>query len=321
MGVYLNKKSGIYQIEFQLGGVQIRRSAGKGATRKQAEQLEIQLRKEILDQIHRQRIGAPGKHTFGDVFVEWLSNPALMKRDKGLKSHIRQVRPFAEHRQLSEAVAVKNEMVKALTLKGLKQGTINRRIAVLTRAISIARDILEWNVEPVVGKISQTPANNERFVMKVSEPQLKQICKHMTDPEAVRATYLAAWTGLRKGELLGLRPENRQGDTLVLWSGTTKSGKWRVIPLHKRARKYAKPLPLGVTYDVLRNQWEAARAAAGLAHIQFRDLRHVFATVVAESGGNAYEIQQLLGHSDIRVSQRYVNLAAEHLKTAVDRIK
>lgn len=320
MGVYRDKK-GIYQVEFQLGGVQVRRSAGKGSTRKQAEQLEVQLRKEVLDQIHRSRIGAPGRHTFGDVFVEWLSNPALMKRDHGLKSHIRQVRPFAEDRQLNEAVAVKNKMVKALSLRGLKQGTINRRIAVLTRAISIAKDVLEWNVDIVVGKISQSPANNERFVMGVDERQLKAICKHMTDPEAVRATHLAAWTGLRKRELLGLRPENIQDQRIVLWSGTTKSGKWRVIPLHRRARKYARKFPLGITYDKLRNQWEAARDAAGLGHVQYRDLRHVFATVIAESGGSAYEIQQLLGHSDIRVSQRYVNLAAEHLKTAVNRIK
>lgn len=321
MGVYRDKKSGIYQIEFQLGGIQVRRSAGRGATRQQAEQLEIQLRKEVLDQIHRARIGAPGKHTFGDVFVEWLSNPALMKRDHGLKSHIRQVRPFAEHRLLSDAVQVKNEMVKEFAKRGLKQGTINRRIAVLTRAISIARDVLAWNVEPVTGKISQAPANNERFVIKLTEKDLKAICKHMTDPEAVRATYLAAWTGLRKRELLGLKPENYQDHKIVLWSGTTKNGKWRVIPLHKRARKYAKRLPLGVTYDKLRYEWEAARKAAGMPHVQFRDLRHVFATLIAESGANAYEIQQLLGHSDIRVSQRYVNLVAAHLKTAIDRVK
>lgn len=320
MGVYLNDQ-GIYQIEFQLGGVQVRRSAGKGATRQQAKQLEIQLRKEILDQIHRSRIGAPGKHTFGDVFIEWLSNPALMKRDHGLKSHIRCVRPYAEARQLSEAVSVKNEMEKAFAKAGLKQGTINRRIAVITRAISIARDVLEWNVESVEGRISQAPANNERFVIKVDEQQLKAICKHMTDPEAVRATNLAAWTGLRKQELLSLTEEHHHGDKVVLWSGTTKNGKWRVIPIHKRARKYAKPLPLQISYQKLRNQWEAARAAAGLPHVQFRDLRHVFATVIAESGGNAYEIQQLLGHSDIRVSQRYVNLAAEQLKTAINRVK
>lgn len=320
MGVYRDDK-GIYQVEFQLGGVQVRRSAGRGATRKQAEQLEIQLRKEVLDRIHRVRIGAPGKHTFGEVFVEWLGNPALMKRDAGLKSHIRQVRPFAEKRLLSEAVAVKNEIVKNLALKGRKQGTINRRIAVISRAISIARDVLEWNVESFEGRLSQASAHNERFVFKLDEQQLEAICKHMTDPEAVRATRLAAWTGLRKQELLGLTAANRDGDKLVLWSGTTKSGKWRVIPLHQRAQKYADILPLAIRYDKLRYQWSAARKAAGLLDIQFRDLRHVFATVIAESGGSAYDIQQLLGHSDIRVSQRYVNLVAKQLRAAVDRVK
>jgi integrase len=78
----------------------------------------------------------------------------------------------------------------------------------------------------------------------------------------------------------------------------------------------------GLPVEMLRSDPTVCRKPSlPLPHVQFRDLRHVFATVIAESGGNAYEIQQLLGHADIRVSQRYVNLAAEQLKTAIGRVK
>lgn len=320
MGVH--KREGIWQVEFQYRGQQVRQSAGPEATKQQATELETQLRKELADHHHARRLGAPGRYTFGDVLTLWLSDPALMKRDHGLKSHIRQARPHLEHELLSNAPAATRAMVTAFTKQGLKQGTINRRIAVVTRCISIARmQDPPWVADTFEGIIKQLPANNERFVQGIDEKQLNKLARKTTHREAKRAFFMAAWTGLRKAELLRLAPEHYKSHTVRLWSGTTKSGKWRVIPVHPRARKYFKKLPLAISPQILRQEWEAARTTCGLAHVQFRDLRHVFATTIAEAGGSAYEIQQLLGHSDIRVSQRYVNLVAKHLRTAVDRIE
>lgn len=320
MGVH--KREGIWQVEFQYRGQQVRQTAGPGATKQQAKELETQLRKELADHHHARRLGAPGRYTFGDVLTLWLEDPALQGRDAGLKSHIRQARPYIESELLSNAPAATRAMVTAFTKAGLKQGTINRRIAVVTRCLSIARmQDPPWVADSYEGIIKQLPANNERFVQGIDEKQLNRLARATSIPEAKRAFFMAAWTGLRKAELLRIAPENYQDHKVVLFSGTTKSGKWRVIPIHVRARKHFKKLPLAISPQILRQEWEAAREACGLQHVQFRDLRHVFATTIAKAGGSAYEIQQLLGHSDIRVSQRYVNLVAEHLKTAVDRIE
>jgi site-specific recombinase XerD len=61
--------------------------------------------------------------------------------------------------------------------------------------------------------------------------------------------------------------------------------------------------------------------AAGLRdELKFHSLRHTFATWLVQSGASIYEIQKLLGHSDIKTTQIYAHLAASELHSAVNRI-
>ena len=48
--------------------------------------------------------------------------------------------------------------------------------------------------------------------------------------------------------------------------------------------------------------------------------RHTFATKLAHVGVGIYEIQQLLGHSDIRMTQRYAKLSIKNLESAVKKL-
>ena len=89
--------------------------------------------------------------------------------------------------------------------------------------------------------------------------------------------WFAALTGLRRGEMLALRPDQIRGDVLVLES-TTKSGRPRGIPMPPRAARIAREhLPWGVPYwpatQALRRgqgcHWHGARALARpSAHIR-----------------------------------------------------
>jgi site-specific recombinase XerD len=49
-------------------------------------------------------------------------------------------------------------------------------------------------------------------------------------------------------------------------------------------------------------------------------LRHTFATWLVQKGVSIFEVQKLLGHSDIKVTQIYSHLAASDLHGAVNRI-
>ncbi len=56
------------------------------------------------------------------------------------------------------------------------------------------------------------------------------------------------------------------------------------------------------------------------AHIDkvfhFHDLRHTFASHFMMNGGNIYDLQKILGHTSLEMTQRYAHLAPEHLVRA-----
>ncbi len=53
---------------------------------------------------------------------------------------------------------------------------------------------------------------------------------------------------------------------------------------------------------------------AAIAHVRFHDLRHTFATRLVQSGIDLYKVSKLLGHRDIKTTQRYAHHYPESLR-------
>ena len=144
---------------------------------------------------------------------------------------------------------------------------------------------------------------------------------------------VAGFTGLRQGELRALRWKHvRFADrTIVVVAGmsagedsSTKSGKWRAVPLPREAfvvldelsrrgwftspEDYVFCGPAGRPLDdsALRRRFNTAREAAGLPPLPFHHLRHTFATL-AIRGLDPATVQSLLGHSKITTTERYLH--------------
>jgi site-specific recombinase XerD len=64
--------------------------------------------------------------------------------------------------------------------------------------------------------------------------------------------------------------------------------------------------------------WEKLRSKAGLPHLRLHDLRHQAASNLINSGSSLFIVQQILGHSDPSVTQRYSHLSMKTLNDASD---
>ena len=75
----------------------------------------------------------------------------------------------------------------------------------------------------------------------------------------------------------------------------------------------------GKPYTTIHKVWQQRlRVSAGLPHLRLHDLRHQYASFLINQGRTLYEVQQILGHSDPSVTQRYAHLSTKSLQAAAD---
>ena len=66
--------------------------------------------------------------------------------------------------------------------------------------------------------------------------------------------------------------------------------------------------------------WNTARNKAGLADVRIHDLRHSFASFLVNAGRSLYEVQKILGHTQVKTTQRYAHLSQGTLIDAADEV-
>lgn len=137
----------------------------------------------------------------------------------------------------------------------------------------------------------------------------------------MRAMILvAAYCGLRPGELFALEWSDLGGDELTVARSIDstgrpklpKNGKPRTILIPPTARQALAELPRRVdvpwvfatprgrrfTKSSLRYYFTSVRAASGRPDLDFYELRHACATLLLERGASPMDVAQHLGHSD-----------------------
>jgi integrase len=149
---------------------------------------------------------------------------------------------------------------------------------------------------------------------------------------------LALNTGLRRGELLGLTwgCVDLVAKLLTVTAATAKSGHTRRVPLNEEALtlltawrdRHAEPEVTALVFPGLGGKrmtridtaWEALTTSAGLHDFRLHDCRHHFASRLVQAGVDLYTVKELLGHSEIAMTERYSHLAPDTLRAAVDRL-
>ncbi len=66
--------------------------------------------------------------------------------------------------------------------------------------------------------------------------------------------------------------------------------------------------------------WWAARREAGIKDFHFHDLRHTFCSNLIISGSDLKDAKEMIGHSDISMTDRYSHLTALHKRSRQERL-
>lgn len=131
---------------------------------------------------------------------------------------------------------------------------------------------------------------------------------------------LAIETGLRRGEILRIKPEHIKGNTLLIpfrKNGTKNS----LIPLSKKAQiildKLELPIPL--KFEGVKSAWRRLIKNYNIKDLHFHDLRHEALSRYLEKGISIQDVQLLSGHKDINILMNvYGNLRASKVASKLD---
>lgn len=221
--------------------------------------------------------------------------------------------------------------------QGLSQTTMRRIISLLSNVFEYARQSDHAIANPTrsLRRTRSRPDHVEVF----SERDVQKLLNPAINPELRdRAMVaLARFAGLRASEVLGLAwgdvdLKNRSihvRQTVVDGSlvRTTKSGRARRVPISKSLFPLLEQLhqnrsddgwlfpgknPANPMHQV-QHVFRRMKRRAGLDNSSgFHALRHRFATSALENGATVHMVKDLMGHSSIRMTERYVHLTGSH---------
>lgn len=298
----ISKRSNTWWIRFQHNGQRIAISAGKGATYEQAKAIEAKARQDIV----KGKLGQ-ATYTLEDAAARWLEGEAANLKDyQGLINKVRAIRNHLDC-EISKAQTAAQHIIEES--EGLSPATINRRLAIIRRLCNLA---WKWGWVEFPPKIELIPGEVHRHVY-LTTPEVIKLAKRAGP--AKWHVILAAFSGLRQGELLRISPADIVNGAIYLRD--TKSGKPRLIPLNKPAQCAVERLEWGMPYHTLRWHFEKAR---GDADIRFHDLRHTAASLMVKGGASLVAVRDVLGHSNLGVTSRYSHLGIDGLREAVDKM-
>lgn len=214
--------------------------------------------------------------------------------------------------------------------KILKPSTVNRELAILSRIFSLAveYEILFYNP---CQRVKPLRADNQR-VRYLSEDEEKRLLAELKDNELTKNIVIFAInTGMRRGEIFNLTWFDADLNRNVLNVRQTKTGKDRVVPMNDNVRLmledmsktnefvFTSPRTNGKLID-LKKGFRKALEDAKIFNLHFHDLRHTFATRLADAGVPLSVIAELLGHSDIRMTKRYSHATDKAKREAVQKL-
>jgi integrase len=307
----VRRKGNRWEVRVRAGGGQrIEQRLPPGASRGDAQALEVALRRRLID-------SATGRvdHTLIECFEVWQAGAQQLRSWSKEKYRADVLKGHLGASTLRQIVEVADRIKAAGHAAGLSPAGINRYLAILKRMGNLAYK-RGWIEHPIASRI-ELLAGERRRTQYATPAQLRTLMA-AADHRLRDAMLMAALTGLRKGELLQVTPAMVDGHALVLPPEITKTNRARVVPLPPEVRKVK--LPIALSGPNMRKLWDEARKAAGMEWLRWHDLRRTYGTWLLQGGASLADARDLLGHGDVKTTSIYLATARQDLAKAVAKL-
>lgn len=296
-----------WEVRLQHGG---RRYSKTVATRSDAQYLEARIRQRLNDS----RAERTPVYSLEEALARWIANESKgLKSQRTVRTLVKQVLPDIRGRSLHEAPAVAEQIIRKGREAGAVAATINRRIALVKRLAKLAYKRWGWLENDLGAKIELLPGEVKRTVY-VTPAEGKRLMA-AARPDIREAIRWALLTGLRRGEMLALTPIHFRDRAIHLTD--TKSGRPRSVPIP--AELDPKRFPFDLHPTALSKGFQAARRLARMPQVRFHDLRRSYGTWLVQKGVDVGAVRDLLGHSTVAMTDRYLGVSQAHRLRAIVR--
>ncbi len=243
-----------------------------------------------------------------------------------------------------DGVAVSRWYANLTGFRGLSDGTAVRHFNVMHHMMKKASTI--WSKETGLDRnpaddveVRRPDDTRERYL---SEGELRRLKAALDEKRLRRGTkdvnrttqrmrlivLIALTTGMRASEIFGSRwPDVMYDEGLLAVRAKLKGGKMRYVPLLPEVASELKRYPVTFSDDLifppragaegrrrrLEGSFEDLLKRAKISKFRFHDLRHTFASWYMMNGGDLYELAKILGHSNIKMTERYAKLGRKHI--------
>lgn len=224
-----------------------------------------------------------------------------------------------------------------LMAAGSSDRTINKYLGVLS-------DLFRWAakrhglIETPVAGVERRPNGKRPNIDVFTKEEVEALVAAATTRQDGAIYLTAAFTGLRRGELLALRWRDVDFDNAAIHvrrslsdgtEGPPKSGRERTVPMMEAVAAALSSLaerdrfttdedlvfcgPRGghLSGRVVSRDYHAARDRAGLRHLRLHDLRHTFGTHAIRTA-DSREVMEWMGHQDLRTTLIYLQYKPKH---------
>ena len=214
----------------------------------------------------------------------------------------------------------------------LSHASTNKLVVLLRYMFNLA---IRWRTAGVVTnptaaqQLKKLANHRERFLSAAETQTLLTAVNQSPNRVLKYIIPFLLLTGARKREVLDARWCDMDTARSFWRIPFTKSGRERHVPLSAAALELLESVPRRTDSDYIFSNpntckpyvsifcsWHTARTAAGLAEVRIHDLRHSFASFLVNAGCSLYEVQRILGHASVVMTQRYSHLSQASLLRA-----